>query len=43
MCGYFCIGFTNFVLKGNGFLGYTNSFFSKKYEKNDKIMLQYFE
>ena len=26
MCGYFCIGFIGFMLKGKSFLGYTNLF-----------------
>ena len=26
MCGYFCIGFIDFMLKGKSFLGYTNLF-----------------
>ena len=27
MCGYFCIGFINFMLKGKSLLEYTNLFF----------------
>ena len=41
MCGYFCIGFINFMLKGGDFLDYTNLFFRNDYEKNDKIILKY--
>ena len=26
MCGYFCIGFIDFILKGKSFLVYTNLF-----------------
>ena len=33
MCGYFCIGFIDFMLKGKSLLGYTNLFSSNKYEK----------
>ena len=36
MCGYFCIVFFDFILKGKSLLEYTNSFFND-YEKNDKI------
>ena len=42
MCGHFCIGFTDFMLKGKGLLDYTNLFSSNQYEKNDKIILKYF-
>ena len=43
MCGYFCIGFIDFMLKGKSLLNYTNLFSPSDYEKNDKIMLKYFE
>ena len=39
LCGYFCIGFIDFILKGKCLLDYTNLFFSNDYEKNDKIIL----
>ena len=43
MCGYFCIGFIDFMLKGKSLLEYTNLFLliimKKKY---DKIILKYF-
>ena len=35
MCGYFCIGFINFMLKGKSLLNYTNLFSPNKYEKNE--------
>ena len=41
MCGYFCIRFVDFMLKGKSFLDYTNLFSPNKYEKNDKIILKY--
>ena len=28
MCGYFCIGFIDFMVKSKGLLDYTNLFFS---------------
>ena len=37
MCGYFCIGFTNFMLKVKSLLDYINLFSFNEYEKNDKI------
>ena len=38
MCGYFCIGFIDFMLKGKSLLEYTNLFSPNDYEKNDKIL-----
>ena len=43
MCGYFCIGFIDFVLKGKSLLEYTNLFSSSDYKKNDKIISKYFQ
>ena len=43
MCGYFCVGFIDFVLKGRSWLEYTNLFSPNDYEKNGKIMLKYFQ
>ena len=42
MCGYFCIGFINFMLKGKIFLDYTNLFSPSDYEKNDKRIKTFF-
>ena len=42
MCGYFCIGFIDFMLKGKSLLEYTNLFSPNEYKKNDKIILKYF-
>ena len=36
MCGYFCIGFMDFMLKGKSLVEYTILSFSNDYEKNDK-------
>ena len=41
-CEYFCIGFTDFLLKGKNLLDYTNLFSPNEYEKNDKRILKYF-
>ena len=43
MCGYFCIGFIDFVLKGKSLLEYTNLFSPSDYKKNDKIISKYFQ
>ena len=44
MCGYFCIGFIDFMSKGKSSLDYINLFLSPNdYEKNDKIILKYFQ
>ena len=43
MCGYFCIGVIDFILKGKSLLDYTNLFSPNDYEKNDKIILKYFQ
>ena len=43
MCGYFCIRSIDFKLKGKSLLDYTNSFSPNDYEKNDKIILKYFQ
>ena len=39
----FCIEFIDFMLKGKGLLDYTNLFSPNEYEKNDKIILRYFQ
>ena len=41
--GYFCIGFIDFMLKGKSLLDFTNLFSPNEYEKNDKIILKYFQ
>ena len=43
MCGYFCIGFIDLMLKGKSLLDYTNLFSPNDCEKNDKIILKYFQ
>ena len=43
MCGYFCIGFIDFMLKGKSLLEYTNFFSPNKYKKNEKITLKCFQ
>ena len=43
MCGHFWIGFIDFMLKGKSLLDYTNLFSPNDYDKNDKIILKYFQ
>ena len=42
MCGYFCIGFIDFMLKGKTLTEYTNLFSPTNFKKNDDIILNYF-
>ena len=43
MCGYFCIGFIDFMVKGKSLLDYAYLFSSNDCEKNDKTILKYFQ
>ena len=43
ICGYFCTGFIDFMLKGKSLLEYTNLFSPNEYKKNDRIILKYFQ
>ena len=42
MCGYFCIGFVNFMFKGKSFTEYTNLLSPNDFKRNDDIILNYF-
>ena len=42
-CEYFCIGLIDFMLKGKSLFEYINLFSPNDYEKNDKIILKYFQ
>ena len=42
MCGYFCIGFINYMFKGKRLTDYTNNFSRNNFKKNDNIILNYF-
>ena len=42
MCGYFCIGFIDFMLAGKTLTEYTNLFSPNDFKKNDDIILNYF-
>ena len=43
ICGNFCIGFIDFMLKGKSLLYYTNLFSPNNHGKNDKVILKYFQ
>ena len=43
MCKYFSIGFIDVMLKGKSLLDYINFVSPNDYEKNDKMMLMYFQ
>ena len=38
MCGYYCIEFINYMLKGKALLDYTNLFSPNDFRKNDQII-----
>ena len=42
MCGYFCIGFINFMLAGETLTDFTDLFSPNNFKKNDDIILNYF-
>ena len=42
MCGYFCIGFINFIFKGKTLTECTNLFSSNDFKINDDTVLKYF-
>ena len=43
MCGYFCIGFIDFMLADKKFTDYTNLFSPHDFKENDNIILSYFK
>ena len=42
MCGYFCIRFIDFMLKGKTLTDFTNLFSPNIFKKNDDIILKYY-
>ena len=42
LCGYFCIGFINYMFKGESLTDYTNLFSPNNFKKNDDIILNNF-
>ena len=43
MCRYFWIGFIDFMLKSKSLLDYANIFSPNDYDKNDQMILKYFQ
>ena len=43
MCGYFCIGFIDFLSAGKGLIDFTGLFSLYDFKKNDNIILTYFK
>ena len=43
MCGYFCIEFINFMLKGKTLLDHTNLFSPNDFKKNDRVIKRIFK
>ena len=43
LCGYFCIGFIDFMLAGKKLTDFTNKFSPDDFKKNDDIILSYFK
>ena len=43
MCGYFCIGFIDFMLAGKKLTDYTTLFSPYDFKKNDYIIFSYFK
>ena len=43
MCGYFCIEFINYMIKGKTLLDYTNLFSPNDFKKNDQIIKRTFK
>ena len=43
MCGYYFIGFIDFMLAGKKLIYFTNMFSPHDFEKNDDIILSYFK
>ena len=43
MCGYYCIEFINYVLKGKTLLDYTNLFSPNDFKKNDQLIKRIFK
>ena len=43
MCGYFCIGFIDFMLAEKTLTDYTNLFSLYDFDRDDRIILSYFK
>ena len=43
MCGYFCIGFKDFLFANKTLIDFTSLFSPYEFKKNDDIILSYFK
>ena len=43
MCGYFCIGFIDFMFAGKTLIDFTGLFSPYDFDKNDNVILSYFK
>ena len=43
MCGYFCIGFIDFMFAGKTLIDYTDMFSPYDFNKNNSIIFNYFK
>ena len=43
MCGYFCIGFIDFMLAGKKLTDFTDMFFTYDFKINDDLIMSYFK
>ena len=43
MCGYFCIGFIDFMFAGKTLTDYTSLLSPDGFEKNDNLIFSYFK
>ena len=43
MCGYFCIGFIDFIFPNKTWIDFTSLFSPYNFKKNDDIILSYFK
>ena len=43
MCGYFCIGFIDFILADKKLIDYTSLFSPYDFDKNNQIITSYFK
>ena len=43
MCGYFCIGFIDFMFAGKNLIDYYSLFSPYDFKNNDDIILSYFK
>ena len=42
MCGYFCIGFIDFMFRGKNLTDFTNLFSPYNFKKIDEVIFNYF-